>query len=272
MSIHRTQMLFFFPSFFLTAPLSIHLWGVQCGLLVHGLYPVDESLENIGHMLERADIQDRKHIRMLVFVRAHQWQSVVQEVTSRRHHALTSSQECGCSPERNTKQETVSSISLYILYIYITLLAFIRIGKSLFLFLWSVLTNEFTGCIKIKPLPASFQSTEASLLPSRHSLPARWMLGSVKWVTRVTRISSRWQGGAITQLSLRWIHNGHHPVPGGNQLFFHVVLERQTCSLSLIYLIFIQKMRTLILSWVLREPNSRNSSTSHTSAAFHNHY
>ena len=40
-----------FPHF-LDLPLSIYLWGVQCGLLIHGLYPVDESLEDVGHMLQ----------------------------------------------------------------------------------------------------------------------------------------------------------------------------------------------------------------------------
>lgn len=53
-------------------PLSIHLRGVQGGLLVHGLYPVDKSLKNVCHVLQRAHIQHRKHIRMLIIVGSHQ--------------------------------------------------------------------------------------------------------------------------------------------------------------------------------------------------------
>lgn len=53
-------------------PLSVHLWGVQRGLLVHGLYPVDESLENVGHVFQRAHVQDRKNVGVLVIVGAHQ--------------------------------------------------------------------------------------------------------------------------------------------------------------------------------------------------------
>lgn len=63
---------FFFVLFFLNGPLSVHLWGVQSGLLVHGLYPVDESLENVGHVFQRAHVQYRKNIGVLVIVGAHQ--------------------------------------------------------------------------------------------------------------------------------------------------------------------------------------------------------
>lgn len=58
------------PSFNL--PLSVHLWGVQSRLLVHGLDPVDKSLENVGHVFERAHVQYGKNIRVLIIVGAHQ--------------------------------------------------------------------------------------------------------------------------------------------------------------------------------------------------------
>lgn len=69
-------------------PLSVHLRGVQGGLLVHGLDPIDQSLENVGYVFQRAHIQNGKNVRVLVIVRAHQGQGIVQEVTPRRHHAL----------------------------------------------------------------------------------------------------------------------------------------------------------------------------------------
>lgn len=57
---------------FLNSPFSVHLRSIKCRLLVHGLNPVDESLKDIGHVLQRAHVQHRKHVRMLIVVGAHQ--------------------------------------------------------------------------------------------------------------------------------------------------------------------------------------------------------
>lgn len=72
--------------------------------------------------------------------------------------------------------------------------------------------------------PSSLQGADAGLLPSIDALPASRVLRGVQWVTGVARVSGRRQRRAVTQLSLGGIHDGHHPVPGGNQLFLHVVL------------------------------------------------
>lgn len=61
-----------FSTIFHHLPLSIHLWRVQGGLLIHGFNPVDKSLENVSHMLQRAHVQHWKHIRVLIIVGAHQ--------------------------------------------------------------------------------------------------------------------------------------------------------------------------------------------------------
>lgn len=67
-----SQFLIKTVSVFFVLPLSIHLWGIQSGLLVHGLNPVDKSLENVGHVFQGAHVQHRKNVRVLVIVGAHQ--------------------------------------------------------------------------------------------------------------------------------------------------------------------------------------------------------
>lgn len=98
------------------------------------------------------------------------------------------------------------------------------------------------------PLPASFQGAEAGLLPGRHTFPASGVLRGVERVTGVTRVSSRWQSWAVSQLSLGGIHDGHHPVPGGNQLFFNIVLVQQMTNISLLFN-SLKQIRFLLKTW-----------------------
>lgn len=75
-------------------PLPVNLSGVECCLQIHGFNPVDEGLEDIRHVFERTHVQHRQNVWMLVIMGTHQRQSVVQEVSSSRHHPLTSRQKC----------------------------------------------------------------------------------------------------------------------------------------------------------------------------------
>lgn len=73
-------------------------------------------------------------------------------------------------------------------------------------------------------LPATFQRADVRLLPGRYAFSACRVLRSVEGVTGVARVPCRRQSRAVPQLGLSGIHDGHHPVPGRDQLFFHVVL------------------------------------------------
>ena len=57
--------------------------AVDVGLRA-ALHVVDERVEHVGHVLQRADVQHRQGVRVLVAVRAHQRQGVVEEVAPGR--------------------------------------------------------------------------------------------------------------------------------------------------------------------------------------------
>lgn len=81
-------------------------------------------------------------------------------------------------------------------------------------------------------LPPAFEGAEVCLFPSSHAFPSSGMLRGMQRVTGVTWVSSRWQSWAISQLCLSGIHDGHHPVPGGNQLFLNIVLIQEVENIS----------------------------------------
>lgn len=101
--------------------------------------------------------------------------------------------------------------------------------------LTSVKKNQVTksGFVNSFFSPPSFQSAKAGLLSGIHAFPASRVLRGVERVAGVTWVSSRWQSRAISQLSFSGIHYGNHPVPGGNQLFFYVVLVQNIKHLLL---------------------------------------
>ena len=57
----------------------------------------------------------------------------------------------------------------------------------------------------------------------------------------VTRVPGGGQCRAVTQLGLRGVHDGHHPVPGGDELVLHVVLDEDTRN---------ENMRTVLLKLI----------------------
>ena len=90
----------------------------------------------------------------------------------------------------------------------------------------------------VSSLPASLQCAEAGLLPGGEALPAGRVLRGVERVAGVTRVSGGGQRRAVAQLGLRGVHDGHHPVPGGDELVLHKVLVGKTKETFLVFCVF----------------------------------